>query len=64
MQRDKLAENLARDDKVLFANKQLEVKEVKRFREGNVTKVRVSFKGFRDVEFNLEQRITVVDNEA
>lgn len=63
MQRDKLAENLSKSDRVLFANKELEVKAVKRFQEGSRTKIRVSFKGFRDVEFDLEQRITVVDNQ-
>lgn len=61
MKRDKRAENLGKGDRVLFANKTLEVKKVVRFQEGNATKVRVSFKGFRDVEFNLEQNITVID---
>jgi hypothetical protein len=61
MKRDKRAENLSKGDRVLFANKTLEVKKVVRFQEGNAPKVRVSFKGFRDVEFNLEQNITVID---
>jgi hypothetical protein len=61
MRRDKRAENLSKGDRVVFANKTLEVKKVIRFQEGGRTKVRVSFKGFRDVEFNLEALITVVD---
>lgn len=61
MQRDKRAENLSKGDMVLFANNTLEVRRVKRFTENEIVKVRVSFKGFRDVEFNLEQLITVID---
>jgi hypothetical protein len=61
MKRDKRAESLGRGDRIVFANKTLEVKKVVRFQEGKLTKVRVSFKGFRDVEFNLEQLITVID---
>ena len=61
MQRDKRAENLSRGDRIVFANNTLEVKKVVRFQEGKNTKVRVSFKGFRDVEFSLEQLVTVID---
>jgi hypothetical protein len=61
MKRDKRAESLSKGDRIVFANKTLEVKKVVRFQEGKFTKVRVSFKGFRDVEFNLEQLITVID---
>lgn len=61
MKRDKRAENLGKGDRVLFANKTLEVNKVVRFKEGAATKVRVSFKNFRDVEFSLEQLITIID---
>lgn len=61
MKRDKRAENLGKGDRIVFANNTLEVKKVVRFQEGKITKVRVSFKGFRDVEFSLEQLVTVID---
>jgi len=61
MKRDKRAENLDKGDIVLFANNTLKVKKVVHFKEDKANKVRVSFYEFRDVEFNLEQPITVID---
>lgn len=61
MRRDKRADHLQKDDRVYFATKTLIVKGIKPFTEGGIAKVRVSFKGFRDVEFNVNQLITVVD---
>jgi translation elongation factor P/translation initiation factor 5A len=61
MKRDKRAESLGKGDRIAFANNTLEVTKVVRFKEGKATKVRVSFKGFRDVEFSLEQLITIID---
>ena len=61
MQRDKRAENLKKNERVYFANKTLVVNSVKPFTEGGLRKIRVSFKGFRDVEFNHDQLVTVID---
>ena len=61
MQRDKRAENLKKNERVYFANKTLVVKEVNPFIEGGLRKVRVSFKGFRDVEFNADQLVTIFE---
>jgi len=61
MKRDKRAENLSRGDTIVFAHMTLEVKKVVRFEKDNNIKVRVSFQGYRDVEFNLEQFVTVID---